>query len=175
LITSAGVIYKFEKSDSTDSPYDEIKTPLNNKFDIEGLCYDQDTNSLLIVCKDYPQKNEKNIRPVFSFDLSTGKLINKPRFIISLDELKEKFGINNFSPSGIEKHPDGSFYIISSLRKAVAVYSPDGELLEAVSLPSKHMQPEGITFLPDKDMVISDEGGKDDAEITIYSYKASDK
>jgi uncharacterized protein YjiK len=175
LVTSAGVIYQVTASDSSDAPYKAIKTPLTDNYDVEGLCFDGETNSLLLVCKSYPQRKERNIRPVFSFDLESGKLINKPRFIISIDELKQTYKINNFSPSGIEKHPDGTFYVLSSDRKAIAVYDSAGQLIEAAILPSKHVQPEGITFLSNKNMIISDEGGKDDAELTIYSYKAETK
>jgi uncharacterized protein YjiK len=174
MVTSSGDLYKFSEPDSGNASYEIIKTPLNKSYDIEGLCYDDETNTLLLACKEDPKKDNRNARAVFTFDLSSNKLINRPRFIISPDEIKEKSGITNFSPSGIEKHADGNFYILSSNQKAIAVLSPDGKLIEAAKLPGKHMQPEGITFLPNNDMIISDEGGKDDAELTIYRYIRSE-
>lgn len=174
LVTSSGDLYKFTEPDTGNASYEIIKTPLNSSYDVEGLCYDEATNSLLLACKDDPKKDKRNARAVFSFDLSSNKLINKPRFIISPDEIKEKSGITNFSPSGIEKHSDGNFYVLSSNQKAIAVLSPEGKLIEAAKLPGKHMQPEGITFLSNNDMIISDEGGKDDAELTIYRYIRSE-
>ena len=52
LITSSGVIYKFEEgTDGNNVDYEIIDLKISDKFNIEGLCYDPSENSLLIASK----------------------------------------------------------------------------------------------------------------------------
>jgi len=161
LVTSSGVLYKFHyPDDERFVEYKKIKTFLSAKYNVEGLCYDKATNSLLLACKEYAGKNFTEYKAIYSFDLSTYRLNEEPRFLINLDSLKNKFNINNFSPTGIEIHPSsGNFFILSSHEKVIIEISSNGELLNAVKLKSKnHRQPEGIAFLSDMSLLISDEG-----------------
>jgi uncharacterized protein YjiK len=170
LVTSSGVIYKFSYSDNEKNvDYKKFKTILSAKNNVEGLCYDKTTNSLLLACKEYAGKNLKEYKAIYSFDLSTYKLQEEPRFLINLDSLKNKFNINNFSPTGIEVHPNnGNVFILSSHEKAIVELSSNGDLLNAVKLKSKnHRQPEGISFLSDLTLLISDEGKGEKAKLTI--------
>jgi hypothetical protein len=57
----------------------------------------------LIACKGDPGKDSDAYKIIYSFDISTRQLNEKPRFLISLDELDEKFGIKNFAPSGMKR------------------------------------------------------------------------
>jgi len=174
MVTSLGVIYKFSYSDNEKNvDYKKFKTILSAKYNVEGLCYDKETNSLLLACKDYAGKNLKDYKAIFSFDLSKYKLQEEPRFLINLDSLKNKFNINNFSPTGIEVHPNsGNVFILSSHEKAIIELSSNGNLLNVVKLKSKnHRQPEGISFLSDLTLLISDEGQNKRGTITIIPYK----
>lgn len=172
MVTSSGVIYKFSYSDDEKNvDYKKFKTFLSAKYNVEGLCYDKATNSLLLACKDYAGKNLKDYKAIFSFDLSNYKLQEEPRFLINLDSLKNKFNINNFSPTGIEVHPkSGNVFILSSHEKAIVELSSNGILLNAVKLKSKnHRQPEGISFLSDLTLLISDEGKEQIAKVTFIT------
>ncbi|MEO8399083.1 MAG: SdiA-regulated domain-containing protein [Ignavibacteriaceae bacterium] len=168
LITSGGSIYVWQLgSDAND--FRIIETGLKEKNNIEGLCYDQKTNSLLIACKDFPGNNFKVFKAIYSFNLQTEKLILKPRFLLSLDEINSKIRIKNFSPSGIEINPiTGNCFIISSKDKAIIEIDDEGKIINYAALPRFHNQPEGITFTPNGDLVISDEGNPGAAAITIY-------
>lgn len=85
MITSDGLLYIFpEGSDKETVQYKTIDLRMNSKFDLEGLCYDPATKSLLIACKEYPGKGYKGNRTVYSFNLMSEKLDNTPRFVISL-------------------------------------------------------------------------------------------
>jgi uncharacterized protein YjiK len=152
--------------------YKKFKTILSTKYNVEGLCYDKATNSLLLACKEYSGKNLKDYKAIFTFDLSKYKLQEEPRFLINLDSLKNKFKINNFSPTGIEVHPNsGNVFILSSHEKAIVELSSNGNLLNAVKLKSKnHRQPEGIAFLSDLTLLISDEGQNKKGKLTIIPY-----
>jgi len=174
MVTSSGVIYKFSYSDDEKNvDYEKFKTILSAKNNVEGLCYDKATNSLLIACKEYAGKNLKRYKAIYSFNLYRHKLLEEPRYLINLDSLKNKFNINNFSPTGIEVHPySGNVFVLSSHEKAIVELSSNGELLNAVKLKSKnHPQPEGISFLSDLTLLISDEGQNKRGNITIIPCK----
>jgi uncharacterized protein YjiK len=174
MVTSSGVIYKFSYSDNDNNvDYEKFVTNLSAKYNVEGLCYDEAANSLLLACKDYAGKNLKEYKAIFSFDLFKYKLQEEPRFLINLDSLKNKFNINNFSPTGIEVHPvSGNVFVLSSHEKSIVELSSNGNLLNAVKLKSKnHRQPEGITLLSDLTLLISDEGKNKRGNLTIIPYK----
>ena len=174
LITSSGDIYEFKEADNKkSSKYEIYKTGLSVSYNIEGLCYDPVTNSLLIACKGYPGKNYSGYRAVYSFNLKEKKLNLKPRFLFSLRNLDKKYGMKNFSPSAIERNPKtGNFFILSSHVRALIEVSPDGKILDGILFSEKkHKQPEGITFTPEMKMLISDEGRGGQGTITIYKTK----
>jgi uncharacterized protein YjiK len=185
LVTSSGEIYEFkEGDDKSNISFDIYKTKLSSKNDVEGLCYDPATNSLLLACKGHPGKNYKGSRAVYSFSLSDKKLKKKPRFLISIEEVNkfsesdfsQKLGDffllteDSFAPSGIEKHPDtNSFLVLSFHGRKIVELSEKGDIIGVIMLDKKHHnQPEGITFTKDFSLVIGDEGGSGKAKITTY-------
>ncbi len=169
---SNGRFYFFkEGSDGQAVDYEIVKTGLRAKNNVEGLCYDKKTNSLLIACKDYAGKDYDDYRAVYSFDLESMKLDVKPRFLISLKKLKKQFDVKKFHPSGIVSHPSGnSFFILYSKGgPGIVEVSSDGDIIGAAELNNKmHRQPEGITFINNEALVISDEGAGKKAAITKY-------
>jgi uncharacterized protein YjiK len=167
LVTSDGEIYEFsEGEDKSSVSYKKYKTKLTLKNDVEGLCYDPDTESLLLTCKGYPGKGFDGKRAVYTFSLSNKKLKKKPRFLISIEEVNtlndsdftQKLGDfflltdSKFAPSGIEKHQaTGSFYILSSQGRYIVEISSEGEVVGKILLDNEHHnQPEGITFGKDR-------------------------
>lgn len=174
MITSDGILYEFpEGQNKAAVDYKTYKTGLTIEYNIEGLCYDSKANSLIFVCKEFPGKTYEGNRAAYSFSLKNFKMDKFPRFLISLKELKDKFGIKDFFPSAIEKHPSSNSYLILSARNgaAIAEIAEDGKLLNAKELKSKnHKQPEGMTILPNFDLLISDEGANKNGTITIYNF-----
>ena len=80
LIASSGDIYEFfEAKNKKNSEYKIFKTGLSKSYNIEGLCYDPNTNSLLAACKGYPGKDYNGSRAIYSFDLKEKKLKAKPQ------------------------------------------------------------------------------------------------
>jgi len=172
LVTSSGVLYKYPSfAVENFIEFEKIKTGLNSENNVEGLCYDEDTKSLLLVCKDKAGKGYKGYKAVFSFNLERMSLENEPRFLISTKFLNDKFDIKKFSPSGIEKNvSSGNFYIISANIRAIIEISAAGKILAAAKLHKKyHRQPEGITILPDGSLIIADEGNGGKGLITIIN------
>ncbi|MGD8779990.1 MAG: SdiA-regulated domain-containing protein [Ignavibacteria bacterium] len=175
LITSNGLLYQFKEGKNRQAVnYKTYRTGLSASNNIEGLCYDKKTNTLLIACKEDPGKKYKGYRAVYSYVLNEYKLKKEPRFLISLKKLKDDFGIKKFYPSGIEKNPvSNTFFIISAREEPCLVeLSESGEILDAKKLKKNdHPQPEGITFDSENNLIISDEAAGKRAKLTIYSFK----
>jgi uncharacterized protein YjiK len=186
LVSSNGTIYEFsEGKNEKDVKYIKYKTKLSSRYDVEGLCYDPQTNALLLACKGYPGKNYKNNRAIYSFSLTTKELDKEPRFLLPIKKIikEDKYDFirklgeffflpteNTFAPSGINKHPStGTFFIIAARGNAIIEISDLGEILGKALLKKEfHNQPEGITFLPDQSLIIADEGGSKRATLTKY-------
>lgn len=168
LVTSSGYILEAEEKNLSDNTiYRRYSTTLNQTYNVEGLCFDPVNNFLLLACKGYPVSDEFKV--VYAFDLKTKKFYDDPVFIISLKELKEKFDIDEFTPSGIEYNKLTETYYIISGKEVIIEVSQFGEILDAVNLSKKiHKQPEGITFLPDGTLLIADEGKDGNGLLTIY-------
>ena len=174
LTTSDGILYGFKEVENNgNAEYQKYITGLSAENNIEGLCYDEKTNSLLLACKFDAGKNLKGYKAVYSFDLNKYKLDSLPRFLINLDSLKINYNIKDFSPTGIEVLPDnGNFFILSSINESIIELTKDGRLLNAVKLDSKdHKQPEGITFVSDQSLILSDEGKGKKGKITIVPFQ----
>ena len=178
IVDSRGRLYSFkEGSDLENVKVESRKVGFSSKFEIEGLCYNPDINSLLFACKEYPGKNYKGFRTVFAYSLDSQTLSPEPIIKIDLSKIKKELGKDDFYPSGIEyNRSTKTYFVISSKgQQAIAEFSIEGELKSIQKLKNKyHHQPEGITFLPDGRMIICDEGGTGKATITIYPSASED-
>ncbi len=185
LVTSGGVLYSFyEGKDGEKVIAARQETFLNDLFDVEGLCYDPDSNTLLLACKEYPvslsfkelfsgrKKSRMKEKPVYSFLLEQKVLLKEPRFLLSSKKLKKSSRQNKFKPSAIARHPQsGTFFILASRGRLLVELSPEGEILGTARLPAGyHPQPEGIAFMRDNAaMLISNEGVGTRATLLRYS------
>ncbi len=187
LVTSAGVLYSFyEGKDREKVHATRHETFLNDLFDVEGLCFDVDTNTLLLACKEYPaafsykelflggKQSKMKKKPVYSFLLDKGILEKEPRFFLSAKKLKKKSPEKKFKPSAIVRHPQsGTFFILASKGRLLVETSPEGKVIGTVPLPAgDHPQPEGIAFMKDNVMLISNEGVGRRATLLRYSPKS---
>lgn len=174
LIASNGDLYSFfEQPDGKYSSYKKTNIGIDPSYNMEGLCYDPGTFSLLITCKENSGTEYPNSKVVFSYSLSQKKIDPEPRFIISIDELYNRFRITDFSPSSIERHPNrDTFFILSSKEKAMIEVAKDGKILSGIKLSKKtHKKPESITFDMNNNILIGDEGKKGNATLTKYNLE----
>lgn len=170
---------------------DTIKheTILETRHDTEGLAYDALNNRLLIACKEYAGKDLKGKRAIYAFDLDTKEVDPEPVFLIDLRQIEQKkpdhplnsavrrlvspiSNLDGFKPSAIAIHPiTGHLFILSSVRKLLVALSPNGDLEAVWELPEKtSVQPEGLTFLPNGDLFISNEGNGQKANLLRFNY-----
>ncbi|MCB2205931.1 SdiA-regulated domain-containing protein [bacterium] len=164
LVTSNGDLYQFrEGKDAGRVAYRVHRTPLDKRSDVEGLCYDPATSSLLLACKgDAGNGYGKHDRAVYSFDLRSHRLRDKPRFVLDERDFKDIAKGKEMRPSAIERQAGtGHFFILASQGHLLIEVDANGKMVAAGRLDADlHEQPEGLTFLPDGDMLISDEGKK---------------
>lgn len=191
---SNGTIYEVENPNGDDPYVSTHKTNLKGKNDVEGLCYQPSSNSLLIACKGIPTMGETteeadNRKSVYRFDLSKKKLIEKPLYKITLEKVQQflkgatdhqefenfKSYLNQndnfkFSPSGIAIHPGSKeIYILSSSKKMLLIINEAGDIKYLAKLNKKiHRQPEGITFGQDGTLYISNEGKGGHGVVHVY-------
>lgn len=156
----------------------------------EGLCFDKKNNRLLIAAKSKPINHDsESERFIYEFNLSKKQLKNKPVYSINTDELgiiAEKFNIQqhsvsekgkikpfNFRPSSIAVHPHTSdIYVISAADKLLLIMDTDGKILHIEQLnPDLFAKAEGITFLHDGTMIITNEAAGNVPTLLIYEQK----
>ena len=178
LLSSDGRLYEVREGKNAEHvKYKSYRTGLSVRNNVEGLCYDPDTNSLLLACKNYPGEGYEHTRTVYSFSLSSMTMAKDPRFVVSLKTIKREFGLADFRPSGIARHPKtGTFFLLDSRGLSILELSPKGEILAHASLPVNiHRQPEGIAIGTDGALYISDEGIKHGILVRYQPIKSTGK
>jgi uncharacterized protein YjiK len=162
----------------------------------EGLCYDNVHNRLLIARKNKLAKGKayKNKRAIYAFDLKTKTLNSQPVLEFDVDTVKKialeekiklpvkvkKKGKNKsvesilrFASSEIAIHPvTGKIFLLSSIDHLLFVIDKDGSIEHVAFLdPAIFIQPEGIAFLKNGDMFITNEGKKGSSTLLRFNYK----
>ncbi len=195
VVKSSGTLYEVTHPGSKTQEVIKHKFFFNKKYDVEGLCYDEKNNRLLLACKGKPGdgKEFEAQKAVYALDLATFKMGATPAFTISQDEIntylerdpklknleilleffhpsQSEFG---FSPSAIAVHPiTDNVYITSSVGKLLVILNPAGEIIHIEKLKSKiHPQPEGLCFEKDGTLYISSESKSKDARIHRFKYQ----
>lgn len=168
----------------------ETMIPATNN---EALCYDQVNHRLLIGCKSKPGKGKafNDIRVIYGFDLNQNKMLANPVYQFSVSEtikLGKDLGIEfptkikkktnqrvtnfKFGISGIGIHPiTKDLYVLSAVDYLLLIYDNNGafKLMKQLS-PNTYKQAEGITFLENGDLFISNEGQDKIPMLYYYEY-----
>jgi len=192
ILRSDGVI-----SEVTDYASGKIKRTVHETNipwkDNEGFCYDQLNNRLLIAPKETPGKDSgnKKLRFIYGFSLNSDKLLNDPVFTFDVD-LLESFALSHNikvpmkGKKNEEKKPDielqmsaicihpltGRLFALSGAERLLFVFDLNGNVVYIERLKSDlFRQPEGITFMKNGDMFISNEGKKKPATLVRFNYK----
>lgn len=174
LLVATGKIVRVTGFQNEDSVKSEVVAELpgiQNEF--ESLYYDQEVNSLIMLCKDC-HKEKNRIRSAYRFDLSRNELIDSPYYQIQVDQIR-KITENNeadFRPSAAAVNPrDGKVYIVSSIGKLMVVINKKGKVEQAFGISGiMFPQPEGITFSDNGDMYISNEIASEQAS-TLLKFR----
>ncbi len=192
VLRSDGLLYEM----SGNWAYPTVKThrlriPTSNN---EGLCLDQQRDRLLIAPKSRLGKGSefKDARAIFAFDLRQMQLVPDPAFYVSVEAIREyarsrgrhvpkkakKKGHGahsalRFMPSSIAVHPlTGEVLILSSVDHVLVACDMTGKVTGYAALdPELFRQPEGLTFLANGDMVISNEAAGREPTLLVFRYR----
>ena len=165
--------FKFLSKDSVAVESGQL--PLAGRNDFESLYYDNFHQHIFLVCKDCEIDTRKTIS-AFSFNPDDQTFVDEAAYQIDVSQIDKLLGNNKtkFKPSAAAIHPlTKELYLISSVTKAIAIADRDGKVREALYIdPRLFKQPEGLTFTPAGDMIISNESaGSGAPNILIFKYK----
>jgi len=190
-LSSEGTLY--ETKSTWKNP--ETKTYNLNlpSVDNEGLCYDEKNKRLLIAPKSRLGKGSefKDAGAIFVFDLKKKKMETEPIFYFSVaaiydfaatkgiecEQVQKKNGQINkhqsFRPSSVAVHPTTSdIYVISADDFGMVVFSQTGVIKDYFSFDKTiFSKAEGITFLEDGTMIITNEGVLNSATLLVFRKK----
>lgn len=193
VLRSDGFLFRVKNyMKETSSVKDSFNThiPINNN---EGLCFDEKNNILLIAAKGKIKKSEetRDLRFVYGFRLDSLQMIDTAILTIDINDIQAhmaekkiylpqtkkkngeiKEGKLKFMPSSIAIHPiNDRFYILSAVDGLMVVFNRNGKV-EEVHLLSPELFPkaEGLTFLPNGDMFIANEGKGGKASLMRFCY-----
>jgi uncharacterized protein YjiK len=176
VLMSNGVLFEIADYTSEKIKVSTIKTGIPST-DNEGLCHDRKNNRLLIGCKaEIRTEILKNKAVIYAFDLKTRKLVPDPVYVLDLKTIERyivdsRLNIlqkNEKGPgirlriSALGIHPlTGEIYILSASDNLLCVTNEAGKIEHIESLNKKlFAKAEGLTFLMDGEMLISNEGSK---------------
>jgi uncharacterized protein YjiK len=163
VISSDGTILEFSPAaDGARSEYVRHQTGLRRVCDVEGLAHDARSRTLLVLCKTMYGGGPPG---VYAFDLQTRLLQQRPRFVVRPDASE------TLSPSGLAVHGrTGHLVVVAARQHMVVELDRSGNVIATQKLDrSRHPQAEGIEFLQDGALVISDEAPRGRAYLTIYA------
>ena len=173
LATSSGLIYVApEGNDGERVDFDVYQTGLGRFCEIEGLTTAVGPDTLLLACKKSRGKTKPPKFSIFVWSPASGRVLHDREIVIPEKDITSKIGMKNIRPSGIAIDPlTGHLFGIAGPQRAIFELTPNGELIDAIILPlaDRHRQPEGIEITQDGKLVITDEGGKKKARLSVYS------
>jgi uncharacterized protein YjiK len=153
----------------------EYEPQLAGKNEFEILYLDKAQNRLIMLCKDC-EADDKNSLSSWAFDLSSLTFSSSPAYVIDVRKIEELMRQKKvkFKPSAAAIHPQtGQLFIISSINKVLVVADKNGIPEKVYKInPGLYKQPEGMTFTPEGNLIISNESAEiGAANIMVFKYQ----
>ena len=174
VVRSDGRLYEVDLNVGQASTK-EYSTLLTVKQNVEGLCYDKNNNRLLLAIKGNEPSNV-DYKGIYAFDISKKSFISDPVFKLNLNDQIIN-GVQNkkkksIMPSSIGIHPlTKEIFITDGTKSNLLILDPSGNSKRLIRLGSQFAQPEGITFSPEGEIYISNEGTKQPGNILKVELK----
>lgn len=167
MTTSRGELYRFsEGGDGANVAYETFNTGLRNVCEIEGLAYLPAEESLILGCKRNEARDMRDTVSLYSWRFAGSA---EPWRQLPEREIAAAAGVENFRPSSLDVDArSGRVLVLSANDPALAELDGDGRLLAAHALRG-HPQPEGVAVLQNGALVISDEGGRGQGQLSRYA------
>jgi uncharacterized protein YjiK len=176
IMRADGKLFEVKNYSSEKHATAEYDTHLTSKQDVEGLCYDEKNNRLLLAIKGR-EPNSKDYKGIYAFDLASKKIATTPAIKIDLTHniwsgTKSK---NKIQPSDIDVHPvTGDVYIVDGADSKLLVMGADGSKKKLYQLNDTDFpQPEGMAFNQEGELFISNEGRTGTGNILKISFNGN--
>lgn len=172
MLVSNGTIYKFrEGADGQSVPYTTIDTKLGRECEFESLAVDPAEGMLILPCKNVAKRGPSGQLVIYRWSLKGGPLQQPSMLTVPLVLLIGPNGWKSLHPSDLAIDPSTKNYVmIASQEKALIQITPGGDVVSAGPLPEPSEQAEGIAITADGILMISDEGNRSLATITLYRW-----
>ncbi len=173
LLASDGVLYEFkEGADGAHVPYSVHDLKLGHECEFESMAYEADSASLLLPCKKAAKKSLHDQLVFYRWRLQGPDSARLSMFTIPLAQVVGSNGWKGFHASDMTIDPTTRNYVlISHLEMGLVVVTPAGQVVRSGPLPGQHHQPEGVAITRDGILIVSDEGSKNPAAITLYRWR----
>ena len=194
VLRSDGII--FEIRDLPGRPAVKILALPLPANDYEGLCHDARRGRLLVAPKNGLGKRTalKETRAVFAVDLGSLALQREPIVLLSVDAIRTFAGQRErmpadrrqakaakpgpavrFMPSAIAVHPlTSELFVVSAIDGVLATFNMAGGVTGYAALdPRRFRQPEGLTFLANGDLVITNEAAGQKPTLLLFKHRSS--
>lgn len=162
-----------EKGDTIFTRKNVFPAKGKNKNEFESLYYDEQRKAFILICKDC-QGDKKSSLTAWGYDPLTG-IYTPAVFTINVDAIAKKTGKEEikFKPSAAAINPKTrDLWILSAVNHLLVVTDGNGIFKDAFYLnPGKFTQPEGISFTPWGDLLISNEAGSKYNVATLFIFK----
>ncbi|MEO6611512.1 MAG: SdiA-regulated domain-containing protein [Chitinophagaceae bacterium] len=172
MLVSTGSIVKVSTKDSLFNT--EEYNLGTEKYEFESMYLDADKKTIILLCKECGGEKDK-VRTAYRFDPATNSFATEPAYSIDISEIQKILNDDKaeFKPSAAGINPvTGKLFIVASVGKLLVVADKKGKVEEVYKLdPVLFNQPEGLTFAPNGDLYISNEGGEGIATILKFSIK----
>lgn len=172
-LRSDGVLFMIEDFKKKNAEARQFNLGFAKSQDMEGLCYDEKNNRLLLIGKG-PDPAFNNKKGIYAFDLASQKAGKKAIIEIDLEDKAFKEGKKKgvMQPSEIGLNPvTGEYYITDRVNRQLLILEPGGDVKKLVKLDkSLFPNPEGLAFSGTGEIYISNEAKASAA--TIVKLKA---
>ena len=172
LVATGSVVQVMTKDSSVTTKEFTLDRGGNSEF--EAMYLGADKKSLVLLCKEC-SKEKDEVRTAYRFDLATLTFSTEPLYTIDVAVIKKMLNDEKaeFKPSAAAINPvSGKLFIVASVGKLLVIADKNGKVEQVFSLdPALYNQPEGMTFAPNGDLYISNEGGESIATVLKFTYK----
>lgn len=146
------------------------------KGEYESLAATAGDSLLYVLCKQCRQDRKQSFNTGYAFRLGAdGKIVHELTFAVNWAQIEQYVGLGGkaFRPSAITWNPFTSeWFIVSSINKMLVVTDSQWKVKNAYRLnPKLYVQPEGLAIDADRNLYISNEGGKRSRKANILKFQ----
>ena len=172
MLVSNGLIYRFrEGGDGQSVGYTTIDTKLGRECEFEGIAIDPAERLVLLPCKNVSKKGPRGQLVIYRWSLQGGPMQQPSMLTVPLSLLIGPNGWKSLHPSDMTIDPGSKNYVlIAAQEKAIVEITPGGDVVSSRPLPEPSEQAEGIAITDEGILIISDEGNRNLATITLYRW-----